>query len=279
MSLTNSITKIINDTIIEYNKELASKYNLNSDELNTFWEQFSNIENTGKKQKSQKTKKPVAQEEKNEEKQETKQEEKNEETKQEQPDNNNLDKLGKTELINLCKLKNLKCSGTKIEMIARLKNGNTISTSSSVSNNTVPSDKPSKTTTSKKQSIAPEKQNIINKIPVKIPTVAIRRNQFGNFEHAETSLIFDRNTQKVIGKQNPDGTVDELGDVEINICKKFKFSYDLPENLDKKANLSNVKVDELEEEELCDEDGEFEEEEVVDEEELVDEEEEFVEED
>jgi hypothetical protein len=278
MSLTNSIAKIINDTIIEYNKELSSKYNLNSDELNTFWEQFSNIENTGKNQKSQKTKKPVAQEEKNEEKQETKQEEKNEETKQE-PNDNNLDKLGKTELINLCKLKNLKCSGTKIEMIARLKNGNTISTSSSVSNNTVPSDKPSKTTTSKKHSIAPEKQNIINKIPVKIPTVAIRRNQFGNFEHAETSLIFDRNTQKVIGKQNPDGTVDELGDVEINICKKFKFSYDLPENLDKKANLSNVKVDELEEEELCDEDGEFEEEEVVDEEELVDEEEEFVEED
>ena len=52
-----------------------------------------------------------------------------------------------------------------------------------------------------------------------------------------------------IGHQEEDGSVSELCDDDIENCKKFKFQYDTPQNLDKKASLGGVKVQELEDDE------------------------------
>ena len=64
--------------------------------------------------------------------------------------------------------------------------------------------------------------------------IQIKRNQFGNFEHFETGLVFSKLDKKVIGKQNEDGTIRELTKNDIEICNKFKFKYIIPENLNNK---------------------------------------------
>jgi len=158
-----------------------------------------------------------------------------------------LEKCGKPELITLCKEKKLKCTGTKAELVARLVSADNNSTNKDnekenkkIVNNTVP---------------------VVNKLLSQNKTIAIRRNKYGNYEHPETSLIFNNKTQKVIGKQNDDGTIADLTLEDIDICNQYKFIYDVPNNLDKKAN-PNVKVDDLdsdvmsEEDEIIDEDDE-----------------------
>ena len=107
-----------------------------------------------------------------------------------------------------------------------------------------------------------------------IPTIAIRKNQFGNHEDPNTSFVFDRKTKKVIGKQNDDGTIQDLSKEDINICNKNKYEYILPFNLDKQSKLDDEKVEELDDDEELDEDNVLEEElfeEVDDEDELEDE--------
>ena len=111
----------------------------------------------------------------------------------------------------------------------------------------------------------------------------IRRNKFNNYEHPETSLIFDNETKLVIGKQKDDGTIDQLTEDDIDQCNAFKFKFKIPSDLDQKLNLGDVKVDELsddDEEELVDEEDELvEEEELVEEDLDEDEFEEYVSED
>ena len=170
-----------------------------------------------------------------------------------------LMKLSKKELSDLCKAKNLPVSGTKADLIKRIV-GN--------ENNK------GKSTTSKTSAKQPE---IIKKLVEKIPTIQIRRNNFGNFEHAETSLLFNNNTKRAYGRQNEDGSVSELTPEDIDLCHKYKFAYDIPENLDKKDDVDDEDDEELDDEEVIEEDEELEDEELDDieddEEEIEDEEE------
>ena len=64
-----------------------------------------------------------------------------------------------------------------------------------------------------------------------IGIIQIKRNQFDNYEHFETGLVFSKLDKNVIGKQNEDGTIIELTKNDIELCNKFKFKYILPENL------------------------------------------------
>jgi hypothetical protein len=92
--------------------------------------------------------------------------------------------------------------------------------------------------------------SVIKNITSTIQTIPIRKNCHGNLEHSETKLIFDKNTKKVFGKQEDDGTVSDLCDDDIQNCKKFKFAYDVPQNLDKKNTLEKVKLQELEDDDI-----------------------------
>ena len=95
---------------------------------------------------------------------------------------------------------------------------------------------------------------IVSRLKANVPTVAIRKNSWGNHEDPQTHLVFSKESKKVIGKQNPDGTIAELDKEDINICHKNKYEYVIPENLDKEITLQDVKIDELEEEEEEDDD-------------------------
>ena len=147
-------------------------------------------------------------------------------------------KANKAELSAMCKAKGLKCTGTKDELISRLNGGSDKNEMKKESD-----DKSAKKETKKEQG-KNNMPSLLRAITSKISDTPIKRNQFGNFEHAETRLVFNRDTQTVNGKQQDDGTVSSLTDEDIELCKKFKFNFKIPDNLDK-DNLDNVKVAEI----------------------------------
>ena len=116
-------------------------------------------------------------------------------------------KNSRTELIRLCKEKNLSCSGTKHDMAVRLIGGE------------------------KKDIIEPHVKKII-----------IKRNTNGQWEYDK--LIFDDKTKNVVGRLE-DGIVKPLQRHDIEKCKQFKFRYTLPQILDERHDVSRNMVHEL----------------------------------
>jgi hypothetical protein len=123
-------------------------------------------------------------------------------------------KASKQELMAECRKRRLKVSGTKAELCSRLTGEKTSPTRK----------KKTSPTLKKKTSPTPK---ILVKIQTEQSKIQIRKNAFGNFEHAETKFVLDKTTQKVIGVQNADGTINPLTDTDIDICNKYKFSYEI----------------------------------------------------
>ena len=135
----------------------------------------------------------------------------------------------KIDLKALCKEKGMKVSGRKDELIQRLLKGE------------------KKLPSRKKSSPKKKKQTSVEKLIKKdIPTIQIRRNNFNNYEHAESGLVFDKDEQIVFGKQSTndkgESEILELTKEDIEICNKHKWQYRLSENL----NDNSFKVSELE---------------------------------
>ena len=170
----------------------------------------------------------------------------------------------KPELVGLCKKYNVKATGTKNDLLASLREKLFSNKPETETEQTTSITKP---TSSVKKTVEPP---VIKKLATTIPTVAISRNKFGNHEHTETSFIFDKKSKKVIGKQNPDGSIDELTEEDINLCNKHKFEYVLPNNLDKNSK-NNATIDELDDEEIVESDDDLDEEELLEEEDELDE--------
>jgi hypothetical protein len=261
MSLNQTVTKAVNEVINKFIKNISTKYDLDPNELLAEWEDnkisTKPIVNKSVVNKSIDNKSVVNKSIDN----------KSLDT--DIPDNidqNTLSQYKKTELQDLCRKRSLKCTGTKEQLIGFL-----------LGKDATISEKPTKKEETAKQKII--STPVAKKLTSSIPTVAIRRNQYGNHEHPDTSFVFDKKTKKAIGKQNEDGTVEDLTEDDIDICNQWKFSYILPNNLDKKTK--DVKVEELDDEdeilESDEEEVQLEEDELA-EDELIDEEEEFEEE-
>lgn len=161
-------------------------------------------------------------------------------------------KCNRNELIALCKIHKHKCTGNKGELISRL------------TGKELTEDELKGVTRGGGKKVSPEEKKAPAKKAPKEPDVIkavkngglkseipqpIRSNSFGNMEHAPTKLVFDKKTKKVIGKQADDGEILTLTDEDIENCKKYKFPWVTPENLDEKTSLDDVKIDELEEDE------------------------------
>jgi hypothetical protein len=117
-------------------------------------------------------------------------------------------KNSRTELIRLCKEKNISCSGTKHDMAVRLIGGE-----------------------EKKEMLEPQVKKII-----------IKRNRFGEWEYE--GLIFDDKTKNVVGRLE-DGSIKPLQRQDIEKCKQFKFRYTLPQILDERHDVSRNMIHEL----------------------------------
>lgn len=132
-----------------------------------------------------------------------------------------LSKLTNTVLVDMCKSRKLKYSGTKAQLIERLLEP--------------PKDEAEREVVSsvfsKKSKVPFVKQSIIEKMRNVSRNIPLTRNKHGNYEHEETRLVFDKSTQQVIGKQGDDGNIYPLSLDDAEMCHKYKFSYNLPENL------------------------------------------------
>ena len=60
---------------------------------------------------------------------------------------------------------------------------------------------------------------------------ALRKNQYGNYEHKETGFVFDPQTKSVFGKQ-VDDQVNQLSFSDVELCKQFGFKFIMPEKFD-----------------------------------------------
>ena len=148
-----------------------------------------------------------------------------------------FEKLSKKELIVLCKEKKIKCTGTKEMLIEFLNKSNgVVFTKQALISNTQP-----------KISFSPENKK--KKIKQDQKILKLSKNEHGNYMHSETNLIFDKTTQRVIGKQNGD-KIDKINVDDIEKCKSYNFDYDIPFNLDssKEEYLIEKKEDDDEDE-------------------------------
>lgn len=214
MSLSQALTKNIEMAIESYVKTVSEKYNLDKDQLLSLW--------FGSEVKSVSKKATV------------------ETIDMDDLSIERLHKCNKAELVALCKSKGTKCTGTKEVLIDRLLGKEESGMAKpKVEKKTETKEKP------KKADRAIASVDVVKKLTADIPAIPIRRNAHGNLEHPETGLVFDRKTETVIGKQEDDGTIADLTDEDIEACKRFKFKYAIPDNLDKKDNLDNVKIEEL----------------------------------
>lgn len=210
MSLSKAVFETIDNNIKLHISQVASRYNIPENELYEMWYGDS------PPVKQVVTKIPVSS---------------NSSTNIIEDPEPELMKLTKKELSELCKGKNLAVSGTKNDLIKRIMEAEK-------------TPKLFQKTESKGKTSQPE---VIKKLADKIPTIEIRKNSHGNFEHTETHLVINNTTKKVYGRQNYDGTISELTPGDIDLCHKYKFAYILPENLDKK-NVGSLEDDEEDDE-------------------------------
>ena len=156
-----------------------------------------------------------------------------EKTKSSIPSELELEKFNCADLKALCKSNGMKVSGKKSDLIKRLVEGDKKSS-------------PKKKSPAKKVKKQTTVEESIKKGASK---VQIRRNNFQNYEHVDTGLVFDPEEQIVIGKQstnsNGESEILELTKDDIEQCNKYKFKYRQPENLN---DTNYIKVSELEEE-------------------------------
>lgn len=235
MSFSQAVNKSINDAVTNFVKIVASTYKLSEAELTNLW---NGVSSTAPQPAADQAS-PALME-----------------------NADALSKLGKTELVAHCKLRGLKTTGNKQELIARLTGGEVV--------------KPkSPSVSAKKESKAAEVPKVVKHIQSTIETHQIKKNSFGNFEHPETHIVFDKITKKAIGKQGKDGKIESLTMADIELCTKYKFQYTVPENLASQGKGGAVVIEGMDEEEEETGGGDI----INEVEDLIEEEEEFVEED
>ena len=102
------------------------------------------------------------------------------------------------------------------------------------------------------------KDNIIDKLNLSLNSIVIKMNEYNNYVHIPTSFVFNRDTKCVIGKEVEEGQIVQLNKNDINICNKYKFKYNIPDDLNNDGNESEDDIDDILED---DSDGEVEDEE------------------
>ena len=119
--------------------------------------------------------------------------------------NNLVRAKSRTELITMCKEKNLQSGGTKHDMAVRLIGG---------------------------WEKTPDAQVRLSAFFHKI---RIEKNENGQYVY--DSLVFDATTKNVVGVLR-NGAVEPLTRQDIEVCKKYKFRFMTPEKLDDNPNYT-----------------------------------------
>lgn len=75
---------------------------------------------------------------------------------------------------------------------------------------------------------------------------ALRKNQYGNYEHKDTGFVFDPQTKSVFGKQ-VDDQVNQLSFSDVELCKQFGFKFTMPEKFDDEIPENEDQLSDVEE--------------------------------
>lgn len=114
-------------------------------------------------------------------------------------DSKKLNILSKKDLIAKCKEKNINSVGTKFELIQRLLKENSSS-------------------------------NILSEIKHSIPPISLYKMNENLFLHSSSQLVYDYEKKKIIGKK-VDEQICSLTYDDIQECLKYKFKFDVPDNI------------------------------------------------
>jgi hypothetical protein len=103
---------------------------------------------------------------------------------------------------------------------------------------------------------APAPKPVVAKVKAEQDTgiTSVRKNKWGNYEEQSTGFVFDRETQEVVGRQNPDGTVAPLTLNDIELCKANGFAYKMPERFKDEAPNKKVTVKDIPDDDLYEDD-------------------------
>ena len=180
------INGVVDSVVMEFIKEVSSKYKLSNSELVGMW----------KRKETDKKEKEVI----------------------------DYEKMKKKELVDICKEMKISDKGNKGELIKRIKN--------------------------KKE----KGDDIVEKLDMSLNSIIIKKNKFGNYLHVPTNFVFDKNNKSVIGKEIEDGNILPLTKSDINICNKYKFKYNVPEDLNENKDEEDDEIVEESEDEEDEED-------------------------
>lgn len=128
-------------------------------------------------------------------------------------DRESLSKLSNADLKELCKKRNLTCSGTKAKLVDKLLDVN------SQKLNIV--DEPEKKTKTVEKKTKPK---VIEKIEKEFQ---LEIDEFGNLYHEETGFVFKkiRDENHVIGRLDKDRKIVNLNDDDVDECKSLNLRY------------------------------------------------------
>ena len=60
---------------------------------------------------------------------------------------------------------------------------------------------------------------------------ALKKNEYGNYEHKDTGFVFSPQTKEVVGKQSGE-FIKSLTLSDIELCKQFGFKFQMPEKFE-----------------------------------------------
>ena len=155
------------------------------------------------------------------------------------------------QLVAMCKSKGLVRSGKKDELLTRLLDSISAPKPASLSTPVV----------SSKKSTKPKEDPPVLKA-IKGSPMIILKNKFGNFEHVQTGIVFNKD-KKAYGRQSKEGSIIDLTPEDIDTCRQHGFPF-VPPKTFKTSDLSKT-VEEDDDDDDDDEEEEQEEEEEEDE--------------
>jgi len=247
-NLQTTLMNIIDECIDKYNKEIASKYDLDVEELNELWFDISKDEKVVEKKVVEKkvVEKKVVEKKVVEKKV--------------------VEKVSPVGSSNCCPYVFAKGANAGEQCGCKPKNGAVYCSKHKKYEGTEPKSAKKSPLPVPKKTIVPTTKKVTP--PIKKPNlVLIRNKKINKFVHQESGLVFKSEKEKnVIGKLRDD-KIAELSEEDISNCKKYGFKYEIKPVEPEKEEVDEEEVDEEEKEEVDEEEVDEEEKEEVDEEE------------
>jgi hypothetical protein len=164
--------------------------------------------------------------------------------------------MSRDQLVEICKQRGIVCTGTKQVLIDNIKNNRVKRKISDVTQPSAKGEKKQKLVQSKlikdeknttestgeviktsskpkpkpKEKPEPAVKQVFKRFD-KL-TIELEHSKSGNVVHRKSGLVFDPDTLFVNARESDDGTLLTLTEADIELCKKFKFRYEIPFSLD-----------------------------------------------